>query len=165
MRRSFLLYLFVFTALIAVYLYVTSRRMLESKNSEIAELTEELNSSVKKNDFLQTINSEAEIFNFATNDEAMSYFEERGIEASEVIRLVEDKIIGGNKASHDNPLVPYEGMEGDMTINRIKILNHKWIIAGFTDGTYWGELFITYYIDDNKELHLETQEALLYPKY
>ena len=165
MRRSFLLYLFVFTALIAVYLYVTSRRMLESKNNEIAELTEELNSSTKINDSLQTIGSGEEIFNFGTSDEAMSYFEERGIEASEVISLVEDDIIGGNKASEDNPLIPYEGMEGDMRVNRIKILNHKWIIAGFTDGTYWGELFISYYIDDNKDLHLETKEALLYPKY
>lgn len=165
MRRSFLLYIFVFTALIAVFLYVTSRRMLESKNSEIAELKEEMNYLNKKIDSLGAAGADAEVFNFSTNDEAMSYFEERGIEASEIIALVEDEIIGRNKASEDNDLVPYEGMEGDMRINRIKILNHKWIIASFTDGTYWGELFITYYVDDDKRLHLETREALLYPEH
>ncbi|HET8854751.1 MAG TPA: hypothetical protein VFM60_02395 [Salinimicrobium sp.] len=164
MRRSFLLYIFVFTALIAVFLYVTSRRMLESKNSEIAELKEEMNVLNKEIDSLVAAGGDTGVFNFSTNDEAMSYFEERGIEASEIIALVEDEVIGRNKASEDNDLVPYEGMEGDMRINRIKVLNHKWIIASFTDGTYWGELFITYYVDENKKLHLETREALLYPE-
>lgn len=164
MRRSFLLYLFVFTALIAVFVYVTSRRMLDSKDREITELQNEVANLVKKNDSLRSNVPDAEVFNFATNDQAMSYFEDRGIEASEVMRLIEDEIIGRNKASEDNSLVPYEGMEGDMRVNKIKILNHKWIIASFTDGTYWGELFIVYYIDDNKDLFLETKEALLYPR-
>ena len=165
MRRSFLLYLFVFTALIAVFLYVTSRRMLESKKTEVAELNKELNLLQKELDSLQADGADAEKSGLASNDQAMSYLEERGMEASEIIRLIEEEIIGKNKASEDHPLVPYEGMEGDMRINKIRILNHKWIIADFTDGTYWGELFITYYVDDNKNLHLETKEALLYPKY
>ena len=42
MRRSLFLYLFVFTALIAVFLYANSRRMLEAKNAEIEELKAEM---------------------------------------------------------------------------------------------------------------------------
>src|SRR5690606_27999628 len=162
MRRSFLLYLFVFTALIAVFLYVTSRRMLQSKERESKELNEKIEDLKKKNDSLRILTFDQE-FTFEHNDQAMSYFEAQGREAGEVIRLLEDEVFGRNIASEDNNLVPYDGMEGDMRINKFRILNHKWIIADFTDGTYWGEVMISYYFDENKKLQLQTQQALLYP--
>lgn len=162
MRRSLLLYLFVFTALIVVFQYVTSRRMLESKNEEIVQLNQELEQLRTQADSLPAPAPTTEKYNFETNDQAMTYFEERGIEASEVVSMIEEGILSRNKVSEDNELVPYEGMEGPMRINSYRILNHKWILADFTDGTYWGELFISYYLDDDRMLHLKTENALLY---
>ena len=93
----------------------------------------------------------------------MSYFEEQELEAATIAQRIEDEIISRNKASEDNNLIPYEGMDGNMRINSIRILNHKWILANFTDGSHWGDLFISYYLDENNQLVLETENSLLYP--
>jgi hypothetical protein len=53
--------------------------------------------------------------------------------------------------------------EGKMLINNIRLLNHKWIIADFSDGKYWGELFLTYEITGASELKYELKEYFLYP--
>jgi len=52
-----------------------------------------------------------------------------------------------------------------MKINKIRFLNHKWIIADFTDGRYWGEMVIEYYISDKKQIELTSTTSLLYPSY
>ncbi len=160
MRRSLFLYLFVFTALIAVFLYANSRRMLEAKNAEIEELKAEMEG--QERGAAQTAVS-SELFLFQSNDAAMSYFEEQELEAATIAQRIEDEIISRNKASEDNNLIPYEGMDGNMRINSIRILNHKWILANFTDGSHWGDLFISYYLDENNQLVLETENSLLYP--
>ena len=56
-------------------------------------------------------------------------------------------------------------MEGKFKINKVKVLNHKWNITDFTDGTYWGELFIKYEFNDKRELILTPADHFLYPKY
>jgi hypothetical protein len=58
--------------------------------------------------------------------------------------------------------VPFEGMAGDMKINKLKFLNHKWILADFTDNTYWGEMILEYYFNDKNELELTPIASFLY---
>ena len=43
------------------------------------------------------------------------------------------------------------------------MLNHKWIITDFSDGDNWGELLLTYEINDKRELKFKVVESLLYP--
>ena len=63
-----------------------------------------------------------------------------------------------------HPIVPYASSEGRrMMINTVKLLNHKWIIADFSDGEYWGEVFITYEITEDKQLKFNLVESFLYP--
>lgn len=163
MRKSLLLYLFVFAVLIIVFQYVNAKNMLASKNERIEKLEERLEAEENFSDSLSSQNASLAVFSLDSNDAALTYFEDRGYDAVQVAQQIEDQIISRNRASEDNELVPFEGMEGAMRINQIRILNHKWIIANFTDGTYWGEVFITYDIDDNNQLHLETEKSLLYP--
>ncbi|HET8855562.1 MAG TPA: hypothetical protein VFM60_06535, partial [Salinimicrobium sp.] len=87
-----------------------------------------------------------------------------GYDAKKISQQVKTELISRNRVGEDNELVPFVGMEGEMRINKIKILNHKWIIADFTDGSTWGEIFITYTVNENGGLIFETREALLYPK-
>lgn len=162
MRKSLLLYLFVFAALLALYQYVSAQKMLESKNDSIEYTEEEL---VRANQKIDSLTAQNEpYFSLLNNEYAISYFENLGYDAEEIAQRVKDEIISENKASEDNKLVPYEGMEGQMRINKIKILNHKWIIADFTDGSYWGEVFITYSLDENGDLILNSENSFLYPK-
>lgn len=164
MRKSFLLYLFVFTALLAIFMYVTGQKMLETKDQKIQSLKAELAHAGKVSDSLYSEVSTAGSFSLSSNEEALSYLEEMGLKPSEVMEKVETELISRNRADADNDLVPYVGMEGFFRINKVKLVNHKWILASFTDGTYWGDLFLTYQINDKGELEVESQKALLYPR-
>ena len=46
--------------------------------------------------------------------------------------------------------------------NKIRLLNHKWILTDFTDGKYWGEMIMTYEITDKQELKFKLLDHLLY---
>ncbi|HCZ09824.1 MAG TPA: hydrolase, partial [Flavobacteriaceae bacterium] len=41
--------------------------------------------------------------------------------------------------------------------------NHRWAVADFTDGNYWGEIFLTYEIDRVGQVNFELKEHFLYP--
>ncbi len=82
-----------------------------------------------------------------------------------LIPFIKDNLYALNeKAKTEHPLIPYMLSEDrPMVINHVKLLNHKWIIADFSDGKYWGELFIKYEVRDGKELNFELLDSFLYP--
>lgn len=164
MRRSFILYLFVFTALLAIYMYVSGARMIEAKEQEVEEIQEELELAQRRSDSLHSEVTTGAAFSLQSNEEALSYLEDRGFDPSEVAQKVEEIIVSRNRADADNDLVPYQGMEGFFRVNKVKLLNHKWALASFTDGAYWGDLFISYEIGPNGALELNTEKAVLYPR-
>lgn len=163
MRSKIFLYLFIFTLMFTIFIYVNDKKILDAKEAQIENLEDKIARVEASNKDITDDIQRLQYFSLERNEEAISYFEERGIDASQLAQVVEDEIIGRNTAASDNDLIPYSGMEGVMRINKIKILNHKWIIADFTDGTYWGELFIIYDIDENNNLILNTEKAFLYP--
>ncbi len=164
MSNKILLYLFIFALLFTIYIYVNDKKILDAKQESIEQLKEKDSLLEVKNDSLKQVNLDLNYFSLAHNEEAVSYFEKRGIDVKQLEQKLEDEIISRNKADKDNDLVPFEGMEGVMRINKVKVLNHKWIIADFTDGTYWGELLISYEISDKNELSLKTEKSFLYPR-
>lgn len=163
MRKSILLYLFVFTALLAIFFYVNGQKMIESRDRDMEALEEKVN-ELEIAAEVSSQNTSEETFSLDSNEEALIYLENRGLVPSEVSARVEEELISRNKADADNDLVPYEGMEGPFRINKVKLLNHKWAIASFTDGTYWGELFLSYELDEDGNVSLSTEKAVLYPK-
>ncbi len=163
MRSKIFLYLFIFTLMFTIFIYVNDKKILDSKDSYIENLESKLEKAGTSNQELLGENAALRYFSLSQNEEANSFFENKGIDPVELERTLEDEIIGRNTAGDDNELVPFAGMEGVMRINKVKVLNHKWIIADFTDGTYWGELFISYEIDANRNLKLKTESSFLYP--
>ncbi len=165
MRNKIFLYLFIFMFLFTVFIYVNDKKILDAKEEQIENLQGRLSEADIENEVLSRKNAGLNYFSMNQNEAAISYFEDRGINAEELTRKVEDEIISRNRANEDNELVPFEGMEGVMRINKVKVLNHKWIIADFTDGKFWGELLISYEVDENKNLQLTTEKSFLYPAY
>tara|TARA_R100000935_G_scaffold46597_1_gene70074 strand:+ start:722 stop:1219 length:498 start_codon:yes stop_codon:yes gene_type:complete len=163
MRSKIFLYLFIFTLMFTIFIYVNDKKILDSKDAYIENLESQLEKADITNQELLTENADLKYFSLAQNEEAISYFENLGIDPVQLESSLEDELIGRNKAGEDNELVPFAGMEGVMRINKVRVLNHKWIIADCTDGTYWGELFISYEIDENKNLKLNTESSFLYP--
>lgn len=163
MRKNLLLYLFIFSLLFTIFIYVNDKKILDSRDADIQDLKGEVERLEFENDSLAELNENAGYFSLMDNGDAMSYFENRGIEAVNVSEAIENELMSQNKVDADNSYVPFAGMQGDMRINKIKILNHKWIIADFTDGKYWGEVFFTYEINENGELGLNAEKSFLYP--
>jgi hypothetical protein len=163
MGNKILMYLFIFSLLFTIFIYVNDKRILDSKQERIESLENKLLSA--EEEFSGNLNQteENDYFSLENNEDALSYFENKNIDAEELLIKIEDAIISKNIAGEDNPLVPHAGMEGNMRINKIKVLNHKWIIADFTDGTYWGEVFLSYEVTKDGELNFYPEKSFLYP--
>ena len=101
-------------------------------------------------------------FSLENNDDALAYYDH--LELKDPSRYIADKLLETNEKRGDNPLIPYEGMESDFKINKIKILNHKWIVCDFSDGKYWGELFIKYELKDDMGVDFTLMDQLLYTR-
>lgn len=162
MKSKIFLYLFVFMALISLYLFVSSGKMSEAKDAEIARLqsdVEQLQDSVK-NAQLRVL--EMQYFSLENNDDALAYYDH--LQLNDPMGYISDKLLETNESEGTNPLVPYEGMEGDFKINKIKVLNHKWILTDFSDGKYWGELLIKYELKDDLGVDFTLIDHLLYTR-
>jgi len=59
--------------------------------------------------------------------------------------------------------IPYEGDGRPFQVNQIHLLNHRWVIADFSDGSNWGELLIEYFINKDNSIDYRVIDDLLYP--
>jgi len=162
MKSRIYLYLFIFAALIALYLYVSGNRRLNDRLGELAGKETQLQAL---EDSLRDTRLEIldmQYFSLENNDDALVYYDH--LELQDPVRYISDKLLETNEQKGDNPLIPYEGMENDFKINKIKVLNHRWIIADFSDGKYWGELFIRYELKDDRGVDFTLVDHLLYTR-
>ncbi len=164
MKQRIFMYLFVFTALLVLFQYVNSKRIFENINSKLETQKEALNKYKDSIAVLQDDILEVSHFNLDRNEDAISYFENDGYDISELIPFIKDELYKLNEAKGDHPIVPYAASEGrKMLVNTVKMLNHKWIIADFSDGEFWGEIFLTYEITEDRQLKFSLVESFLYP--
>ena len=101
-------------------------------------------------------------FSLENNDDALAYYEHLNLD--NISTYIEDKLLETNEGDGDNPLIPYAGMQGDFKINKIKTLNHRWILADFSDGKFWGDLIIKYELKDDLSVDFTLVEHLLYTR-
>ena len=158
------MYLFLFAVLFIIFQYMNEKSIFESQEKKIGDLSGKIQQQADSIAVLQNKMADLNYFTLQGNDNAMTYLENLGFEASAVEAKVFDHIMEYNFVEGNNPLVPFEGMAGDMKINKLKFLNHKWIMAEFTDGKYWGEMILEFSFDAKKELVLNTVSSFLYPQ-
>ena len=158
------MYLFIFSVLLVLFQYVNSKNVLDKYETDI-KLIEEENRTLKDSVLiLEDKIMDLSYFNLERNEDALSYFENKGYIVSELIPFIKDELYTLNEIRREHPLIPYASSEGrKLMINNVKLLNHKWIITDFSDGEFWGELFLTYEITDKKELKFKLVESFLYP--
>jgi hypothetical protein len=157
------MYLFFFSILLVLFMYVNQSAIFERQTAVINSL--EQKQSVLK-DSVTTLNqeiSELLYFDLLTNDSARTYFEQIGLEPEDAANQVKERIYEYNLQKGGNPLVPFANANGQWRINRIKFLNHRWIIADCSDGRAWGELWIEYFFDQEGQLDLTVESSVLYP--
>ncbi|MDX1759336.1 MAG: hydrolase [Arenibacter algicola] len=162
MKHKIYLYLFIFVSLIALYQFVSTNNMVKAKNTKIEAQEEKLS---QLEDSIQKLHIKVldnQYFSLENNDDALVYYDHLNLKDPSL--YISDKLLETNESKGDNPLIPYEGMENDFKINKIKILNHKWILADFSDGKYWGEVLIKYELKDDLGVDFSLMDHLLYTR-
>lgn len=166
MKRAIFMYLFFFAMLFVIFQYMNEKKIFGKQENKIESQRNKINKlkdQVKViTDSLESL-SNVDYFSLQGNENAISYIESLGFEALEIETFVSDYIYDQNLKKGSNQLVPYEGINGDMKINKLKFLNHKWILADYTDGRYWGEMVLEYYVTKDREIELKQISSLMYP--
>ena len=165
MRSRIFLYLFIFAVLYIIFQYVNAENVYTSQEKRIESLSLKVERFRSENDSLLSKVATLENFTLMGNSYAQNYFEEEGIDSRTIQTKITDALLEQNSIEEDNSFVPFAGMEGPMRINSIQVLNSKWAIANFTDGKFWGEIFILYTLDESGQLTLEVKDEVLYPEY
>ncbi|MEM6685958.1 MAG: hypothetical protein AAF617_09270 [Bacteroidota bacterium] len=174
MKKRILLYTIIFLVLLVMYLYVSSNKQYEQQSTKIQDLREKIDTLKKENkvykdstETLYNTNIGLSYFSLDSNGEALAYFEDLDLDMTNLSQIISDAIYDQNSASANNPLVPFDGTGGKfMVVDKVKVINHKWVICSFTDGDFWGEMILRYEINDKtKELTFELVSEVLYPKY
>lgn len=159
MKKQLLLYLFIISALINVftYMYFTKKEVSVKKENEVALKKKHDSIIVMYNDMV-----DANYFALETNDNAQNYLENYNI--TELIPKVKDALMEYNFAPEGNKYTDQPVMGGKkFIVNKIKLLNHRWIIADYSNGDLWGEVLVKYFINDDGSFRFETMESYLYP--
>lgn len=159
--KNIFLYLFVFSFLINVFQYVNSTKILESKDREVEKAKMHLQQSrdslmeAQYNDY----------FDIANDDDAQEYFYSQNLDYQKVMQRVNEDLVSLNTNKEGNPLVPYEPIEGkQFIVNKAKVLNHRWIIAEYSNGDLWGQILVKYFFKDREPTEFQTVDTVLYEK-
>jgi len=161
MKKNLFLYLFIFSLLINVftYMFFTGKQKFETERAAAME--------AKVKTAKDSLKAEKEklasenYFSLENNTNAKEYYAGKDVDAIAI--KVRDAIYKQNVNPAGNPLVGYPAMDGKpFTIAKIKILNHKWVIADFYNGLRWGEVLLKYFPEENGTISFERVDTALY---
>jgi hypothetical protein len=166
MKQSFLLYLFILSLVFTIFTYAYYSKQVQFQSDQIEKLTKKMKSNeLEFNVKLQEVN----YFSLDNNDKAKDYFyspnPDQNFEVNLLIPSLKDKLLEFNDNPNGNPLTGQEKLGvNKFIINKVKVLNHRWIIADYSDGEYWGEVLLKYFVNEDKTFTFEVNQSILYPK-
>jgi len=168
MKKQLFLYLFIIAALMNVFTYMYFTRKQQSEKAGNTAQNDGTVTAVTTHDSIKMMQEqllEANYFALENNDNAQEYFYNNGNNYQELMPKIKDALLEYNADKKGNKYVDQVGYDNKMyLINKIKILNHRWIIADYSNGEMWGEVLLKYFINDDKTISFETIETILYPK-
>ena len=166
MKKSILLLLFVLSFLFTVFTYMFLSKQVKYEQDRYKKTTTKLRDSIS---LVKTKLADASYFSLENNENAQNYFEagntEKTIQYEKLIPVVTEKLLDLNANPKGNPYTGQDQIGANkFIINKVKILNHRWIIADFSDGEYWGEVLLKYFVNDDESISFEVNQTLLYQK-
>jgi hypothetical protein len=140
---------------------VNSTKILNGKETEVQKIKAHLKSS--RDSVMQLSN--ANYFALESDEDAQEYFFSNNLDYQKVATKVKEDLIVLNENKNGNRLVPYEPIDGKpFIVNTSKILNHRWLIAEFSNGDLWGQILVKYFVSADKPTDFETVETVLYER-
>lgn len=158
------IYLLAIAVLYIIFQQVNGNKKIKTDQATIEKLQSRIETKSALTDSLENEVIELGYFDLQYDEYAREYIEDIGLTVNTVESLILDTLIEANSSEKDNPYIPLAGLEGTTKVDRVKLLNHKWAIADFTDGTYWGQVLFLYQVDKNKNVNLEVITSHLYSK-
>jgi hypothetical protein len=160
MRKSLFLYLFIIAALMNVFTY---KYFTSKDGAAIATLTE---TNKKVADSLKLVTNQlydANAFSLEHNDRAQNYLQQNDLPAFN--EKVKQALLAYNDDPEGNKYTDQPKMgEQKYIINKVKLLNHRWIIANYSNGEIWGEVLLKYFVAEDQTISFEIMNSYLYPK-
>ncbi len=162
MKQSLLLYGLITAVLLNLFTYMFYRGQVNHEQEKYAKLDKKLTE-------VQGKLLDADYFSLANNQNAQEYFDNEDtskiIDYVQLIPEVTNKLMDFNDDSKGNKYTGQEQLGANkFIINKIKIINHRWIIADYSDGNLWGECLIKYFVNEDKSIDFETFQSLIYQK-
>ncbi len=166
MKRSLLLYLTILFALTTLFTYVFLSNEVAFEQKRFKKVTTRLRDSLV---LVSNQLADADYFSLAKNENAQNYFEnstsQKIIQYEKLIPVVTEKLLDYNSNPKGNPYTGQDQIGANkFIINKVRILNHRWIIADFSDGENWGEVLLKYFVNDDETISFEVNQSLLYQK-
>lgn len=167
MRRSLYLYLFILAVLINVFTYAYFTKVGAFETERLEKQNKRLTDSIAA---VSERMADANYFSLESNQNAQNYLEVsatngRFIPYDKLIPLVTERLLDLNENPKGNPYTGQEQIGAQkFIINKIKVINHRWIIADYSDGEYWGEVVLKYFVNDDESVNFVMVDTFLYPK-
>lgn len=166
MKKSLLLYLFILAMLFTVFTYMFLSKEVKFEQDKFKNVTTKLRDSLN---LVKTKLVDANYFSLEKNENAQDYFNPetatKTIQIEKLIPVVTEKLLDYNSNPKGNPYIGQDQIGANkFVINKVKILNHRWIIADFSDGEYWGEVLLKYFVNEDESITFEVNQSLLYQK-
>lgn len=159
--KNVILYALVFSLLFNVFQFVNSTKILESKDQEVVKVKNHL--KTVRDSVSQLAN--ANYFALESDENAQEYFYNSNLDYKKVAFKVKEDLMVLNENKNGNKLVPYEPIDDKpFIVNSSKILNHRWLIAEFSNGDLWGQILVKYFVSADKFTEFETVETVLYER-
>ena len=158
MKKSLFLYLFIIALLMNIFTYKYFTTKTESELNTMSKSVKKVNDSIT---MLKAKVDDSDYFSLENNDRAQNYLNQNNLPAFE--DKVKQSLLAFNDDAAGNKYVDQPKMgEQKFIINRIKILNHRWIIADYSNGSLWGEVLIKYFVNEDGTISFETMDSYLY---
>lgn len=166
MKKSLLLYALILSLLFNVYTYMFLSKEVTFEQDKYKK------AMTKQKADLQLMTdkwSDANYFSLEKNENAQNYFDSSKFEKirnyETLIPYVTGKLLDLNANPKGNPYTGQEQLGANkFIINKVKVLNHRWIIADYNDGEYWGEVLLKYFINPDESVSFEVNQSFLYQK-
>ena len=153
MKHSLLLYLFILALVFNIFTYAYYSKQVQFQSTQIEKLTKKFQS--KETEFKSKL-------------QEANYFTTKMDQKSDITTLIpslKEALLKFNENPNGNP---YTGQKkfglNKFTINKIKVINHRWIIADFSDGENCGEVLLKYFVKEDKSFSFEVNQSLMFPK-
>ena len=159
MKNIILIFVLGFIVLTMIFISKNYIKISSSNNSTAKSLSIKIDSLKKKYRLLDKRYSDEIYFSLNDNQEALAYF--NNIEVDSIISFIRDQLYEKNFDNNTDFFIPVSNTNNKYLINKVKILNHKWIIADFSNGNRWGEMWIEYHLNEN-EINFYIKDYFLY---